>query len=194
MRWSMLASVLNRKWGSTCACIAAIRASTTWRLRASDSAVCRAWAALVLGRDPALVDQLDQEREGDHGHGQRGQEIAQMDAPGLRDRLMLSMVVERAGALLVKATSSRKRSAWSSSDSTCRARRAARRCRSTPPRPGKEGRRGRAAADAGLAAALGLLDWLARISKPASFLASLPARSSMSSLPLPATGPLPRTR
>ena len=43
----MLASVLNKKCGSTCACIAAMRASTTWRLSCSDSAVSVAAAALT---------------------------------------------------------------------------------------------------------------------------------------------------
>jgi hypothetical protein len=47
IRWSMLASVLNQKCGSTCACIAAMRASTTWRRSDSASAVSAAIAALV---------------------------------------------------------------------------------------------------------------------------------------------------
>jgi hypothetical protein len=47
IRWSIEASVLNRKCGSTCACIAAMRASTTWRLSCSDSAVSVATAAFT---------------------------------------------------------------------------------------------------------------------------------------------------
>ena len=48
IRWSIDASVLNRKCGSTCACIAAMRASTTWRFSVSASAAsvaCAAWAS-----------------------------------------------------------------------------------------------------------------------------------------------------
>ena len=50
IRWSIEASVLNRKCGSTCACMAAMRASTTWRLSDSASAVSTAWAACSSAR------------------------------------------------------------------------------------------------------------------------------------------------
>ncbi len=57
IRWSMLASVLNRKCGSTCACMAAMRASTTWRFSASASAISvasTAWAS-ALKRPAAMI-------------------------------------------------------------------------------------------------------------------------------------------
>ena len=44
--WSMLASVLNRKCGSICACSASIRASSTVRSSCSVSARWLAWLAL----------------------------------------------------------------------------------------------------------------------------------------------------
>jgi hypothetical protein len=47
IRWSMLARVLNRKCGSTCACMAAMRASMTWRFSDSASAVSVACAAFT---------------------------------------------------------------------------------------------------------------------------------------------------
>ncbi len=43
----MDASVLNRKCGSTCACIIAMRASSTWRRSDSASAVSVATAAFT---------------------------------------------------------------------------------------------------------------------------------------------------
>ena len=47
IRWSIDASVLNRKCGSTCACIIAMRASSTWRRSDSASAVSVATAAFT---------------------------------------------------------------------------------------------------------------------------------------------------
>jgi hypothetical protein len=75
----MLASVLKRKCGSTCACMAAMRASTTWRLSDSASAVSVACSGLRLGLDAALVGDLHHDGGQDPQQGQVGEEVADLD-------------------------------------------------------------------------------------------------------------------